>query len=377
MPAPRLLYLVTEDWYFLSHRLPMARAARDAGFAVTVATRVVDGAAAIEAEGFRLRPLTWQRGIASPGEIARSVAAVARLLGSVKPDVVHNVALKPILIAGLARRLAPVPHVVNAVTGLGSTLIESEQKSRPRLSGRLVAFALPRVLNMTGGVTVVQNDADADSLTGLGADRGRIVRIRGSGVDLAQHRVLPEPEGPVTVGIAARMIEDKGIRPLIEAVRRVRAGGVDLHLLLAGDTDTENPTAIPRSELEALAREPGITWLGHVADVRTLWARCHIAALPSRREGLPKALLEAAAAGRPLIATDVPGCREVAVEGLNARLVPVDDAGAMADALSDLARDGDLRARLGAASRKMVESDMSADAVAAATVALYRKMLQA
>jgi glycosyltransferase involved in cell wall biosynthesis len=377
LPAPRLLYLVTEDWYFLSHRLPMARAAREAGFDVTVATRVADGGADIAKEGFRLCPLSWQRGISSPGEIARSVAAVAGLLRAEKPDVVHNVALKPILIAGLARRLVPVRHVVNAVTGLGSTLIAREGESQPRLAGRLVAFALPRVLNMKGGVTVIQNDADADALGGLGADRLRMVRIRGSGVDLAQHQVLPEPEGPVTVGIAARMIEDKGIRPLIEAVRQVRASGIDLKLLLAGDTDADNPTAIPRSELDALAQEPGITWLGHVTDVRTLWARSHIAALPSRREGLPKALLEAAAAGRPLVATDVPGCREVAVEGVNARLVPVDDAAALATALSDLARDEGLRARLGAASRKMVESDMSADAVAAATVALYCKLLQA
>ena len=355
----------------------MARAARDAGFDVTVATRVGDGAEQIEKEGFKLRRLGWQRGISSPGEIARSVAAVARLLRAEKPDVVHNVALKPILIAGLARRLAPVRHVVNAVTGLGSTLIAREEESQPRLSSRIVAFALPRVLNMKGGVTVIQNDADADALVGLGANRARMVCIRGSGVDLVQHRVLPEPNGPLTVGVAARMIEDKGIRPLIEAVRRVRADGIDLHLLLAGDTDAENPTAIPRSELEALSREPGITWLGHVTDVRTLWARCHIAALPSRREGLPKALLEAAAAGRPLVATDVPGCREVAVEGVNARLVPVDDAAALATALTDLARDESLRARLGAASRKMVQSDMSADAVAAATVALYRKLLQA
>jgi glycosyltransferase involved in cell wall biosynthesis len=376
VPRPRLLYLVTEDWYFLSHRLPMARAAREAGFDVTVATRVAAGAAAIENEGFRLRPLNWQRGIASPGEIARSVAAVATVLRAEKPDMLHNVALKPILIAGMARQFAPAPRVVNAVTGLGSTLIEGGERTRPRLSGRLVALALPRVLNMRGAATIVQNDADADALARLGADRGRMVRIRGSGVDLSQHRVLPEPEGPITVGVAARMIEDKGIRPLIEAVRHVRSSGLDLRLLLAGDTDTENPTAIPPAELEALTREPGITWLGHVADIRTLWARCHIAALPSRREGLPKALLEAAAAGRPLLATDVPGCREVAVEGVNARLVPVDDSAAMAAALADLATDAALRARLGSASRRLVESDMSADGVAAATVALYRRLLQ-
>jgi glycosyltransferase involved in cell wall biosynthesis len=372
-PAPKLLYLVTEDWYVLSHRLPMARAARDAGFAVTVATRVADGAAAIHAEGFALEPLAWQRGIASPVEIARSVGSVARVLRRLRPDIVHNVALKPILIAGLARRLAPRAQHVNAVTGLGSTMIETG--GRPRLSGRAVRAALPRMLNARDAVTVIQNDNDAEALAGLGADRARMVRIRGSGVDLAHHMVLPEPDGPVTVGIAARMLDDKGIRPLIEAIRRVRAAGEDVRLLLAGDTDAENPTAIPRSELEALAGEPGITWLGHVADVRSLWARCHIAALPSRREGLPKSLLEAAAAGRPLIATDVPGCREVAIAGVNALLVPVDDAAALAEAIGTLAADAARRRTLGAASRRMVESDLSAEAVAGATVALYRRLL--
>ncbi len=371
---PKLLFLITEDWFFLSHRLPMARAARDAGFAVTVATRVTDGAAAIKVEGFGLRPLSWKRGLASPVELVHSVACVVSVLRAERPDIVHNTALKPILIAGLARRFAPPHRTVNGVTGLGSTMIAGGE--RPRLLGRLVGLALPYVLNAPGAITVVENDNDGDWLAQLGTDRSRIVRIRGSGVDLDEHRVLPEPDGPITVGIAARMIEDKGIRPLVEAVRLVRAQGIDLRLLLAGDTDSENPTAIPPHELQKLNEEPGITWLGHVADIRGLWTRCHIAALPSRREGLPKSLLEAAAAGRPLVATDVPGCREIAVEGLNAKLVPVDDPRALAAALSLLARDAGLRRGMGAASRRLVESDLSASAVGAATLSLYQHLLQ-
>lgn len=371
--APHLIYLVTEDWYFLSHRLPMARAARDAGFRVGVATRVAAGAPAIRAEGFDLHPLAWQRGLTSPGELARSVRAVAGLYRRERPDIVHHVALKPILIGGLARLAAPVPAVVNAVTGLGSTLIEDG--AGKRLSGRAVRMILPRVLNQKGAVTIIQNENDGEEIARLGADASRFVLIRGSGIDLTHHALLPEPDGPVTVGIAARMIEDKGIRPLVEAVRRVRAGGVDLRLLLAGDTDSENPTAIPRPEMEAIGREDGITWLGHVTDIRGLWARCHVAVLPSRREGLPKALLEAAAAGRPIVATDVPGCREVAVQDVNALLVPVDDAAALASALGRLATDPALRRRMGAASRTMVESDLSADAVAKRTVDLYRALI--
>lgn len=371
--TPHLIYLVTEDWYFLSHRLPMARAARDAGFRVGVATRVAEGAQSILDEGFELHPLPWQRGLASPGELLRSTHAVARLYRHLKPDIVHHVALKPILIGGLARIAAPVPAVVNAVTGLGSTLIEDGGGTR--LSGRGVRAVLPKVLNQRGAVTIIQNESDGEEIARLGADKSRFVLIRGSGIDLDHHTVLPEPVGPVTVGIAARMIEDKGIRPLVEAVRRVRKAGIDLRLLLAGDTDTENPTAIGRAEMEAVGREAGITWLGHVTDIRGLWTRCHIAVLPSRREGLPKALLEAAAAGRPIVATDVPGCREVAVHGANALLVPVDDPAALATALAQLARDGDLRRRMGVESRKLVESDLSADAVAKRTVDLYRLLV--
>lgn len=273
-----------------------------------------------------------------------------------------NVALKPMLIAGLARQVAPVRRVVNAVTGLGSTLIESGERTRPRLSGRLVAFALRRVLSIKDGATIVLNEAHADALAGLGAERNRMLLIRGSGVDLAQHLVLPEPDGPVTVGVAARMIE---------AVRRGRSGGVDLRLTLAGDTDTENPTSIPVPSWRRWYTNPASPGSGTLA----ISERCGRAAI-SRREGLPKALLEAAAAGRPLVATNVAGCREVAVDGINSRLVPVDDAAALAKALGELALDAGLRASLSAASRKMVESDLSADAVAAATVALYRRLLQ-
>jgi glycosyltransferase involved in cell wall biosynthesis len=370
-----LIYLVTEDWYFLSHRLAVARAAREAGFRVGVATRVVDGADAIRAEGFELHRLDWQRGLASPGELLASAHAVARLYRRERPDIVHHVALKPILIGGLARIPAPVPVAVNAVTGLGSTLIESG--GARGLPGRGVRAVLPRVLNQKGAVTIIQNQSDGEEIARLGADPSRFVLIRGSGIDLTHHVVLPEPDGPVTVGIAARMIEDKGVRPLVEAVRRVRREGLDLRLLLAGDTDTENPTAIPRAELEGWARADGITWLGHVSDIRSLWARCHVAVLPSRREGLPKALLEAAAAGRPIVATDVPGCREVAVQDVNALLVPIDDPAALAAALARLARDPALRSRMAQASRRLVESDLSADAVARRTVELYRTMLAA
>jgi glycosyltransferase involved in cell wall biosynthesis len=146
--------------------------------------------------------------------------------------------------------------------------------------------------------------------------------------------------------------------------------------LLAGDYDPTNRSAIPISDLEAFARQPGVEWLGHVDDIKALWARCHIAVLPSRREGLPKALLEAAALGRPLVATDVPGCRDVAMDGETGLLVPVDDAAALAQAIETLALDPALRAQFGAAGRRRVEKIFSSTAIGAEIAAIYRDMTE-
>lgn len=367
---PKLLYLVTEDWYFCSHRLPMARAARDAGFSVVVATRVDRHGAAIEAEGFALRPLGWRRSGNGVLAALRAVLEIAALYRRERPDLVHHVAVKPVVLGGLAAGLAGVPRVVQALTGLGTVFIGRG----PLL--RLVQQVLKLVLRRRGSHLVVQNQDDRDLLIRHGfAVPERTTVIRGSGIDTGHFAPLPEPAaGPLTVAYVGRMLADKGVPVLVEAQRRLHANGIELRLLLAGDTDPENPSAIPRETLKGWARRPGVEWLGAVADVRTVWAQAQLAVLPSRREGLPKSLLEAAACGRALVATDVPGCREIACAGENALLVPPDDPDALAAALATLARDPALRARFAAASRRLVESDLAAAAVGARTLALYRQL---
>lgn len=367
--APLLIYLVTEDWYFLSHRLHMARAARDAGFRVAVATRVDQGEARIRAEGFEVIPLNWRRGAAGPWELLRSIRQVHGVYRAFQPALVHHVAMKPVLVGGIAARLAGVPACVHALTGLGSTLIDGGG-----LTGRIIRRLLPRILNAGNALTLVQNADDRSEIAALGVKPTRFRIIRGSGVDLDHHTPLPTPGGPITFGFAGRMLADKGVRPLLQAFASLRADGIDARLLLAGDIDPENPTSLDAEEMRRAAAMPGVEWLGHLTDIRTLWARCHVAVLPSRREGLPKALLEAAAAGRALIATDVPGCREVAVAGRNALLVPPDNIGALAAALASLATDEALRRAFATESRRMVETDLSATAVAAQTLALYQHL---
>jgi glycosyltransferase involved in cell wall biosynthesis len=369
---PKLLFLVTEDWYFCSHRLPAARAARDAGFEVVVATRVRAHAEAIRDEGFALRPLPWRRRGDGPFGGLRALAAIVRLYRAERPDLLHHVALKPVLFGGLAARLAFARHgrpaVLAAVMGMGSGF-----------AGRgWTRYALALGLRLAGGGRViVQNPEDGAALGRLGVAPERIALIRGSGVDTGHFVPAPEPPGPtIALALVARMLRSKGVLDAAAAVRRLRGEGHAVELLLAGPADPDNPDSLDEPSLRALAAEPGIEWLGPVADVREVWARAAIALLPSTYgEGLPKALLEAAACGRPMVATDTPGCREIARDGETGVLVPAADVAALAAAIAALARDPARRQALGRAARALAEHDFAEPVIAAQTLVLYRTML--
>jgi glycosyltransferase involved in cell wall biosynthesis len=208
----------------------------------------------------------------------------------------------------------------------------------------------------------------------FGVTADHIAVIPGSGVDIEKFTPLPEPPEPVTLGYAGRMLEDKGVRTLVEAQRRLLDAGHDIRLLLAGTPDPANPNTISERDLAAWSQRRGVRWLGQVGDIRDVWRDVHIAVLMSRSEGLPLSLLEAAACGRPLIASDVPGCREIARDGINALLVPPDDPAALSAAIAELAGDAARRRDFGAAGRKLVETTYGTAQVAAAIVAIYRRL---
>jgi glycosyltransferase involved in cell wall biosynthesis len=373
MPAPRLLYLVTEDWYFVSHRLPMARAAREAGFEVHVATRVAEHGPAIAAEGFTLHPLAWKRGSADPVAFLSAVRAVRALYRAVRPDLVHHVALQPSIVGSLAALGLPL-ITVNAVAGMGFAFTAASL--RARITRALMTAMMRRLFNRSTATVLVQNPDDQAALAALGVPPDRIARIPGSGVDTDRLQPLHEPAGPPVAAYVGRLLEDKGLQTLMDAHAKLAEGGQPLRLLIAGDPDPANPASIPPALLAQWRQRPGVEFLGHVPDIRTVWAAAHIAVLPSRREGLPLSLLEAAACGRPLIATDVPGCREIARAGVNAILVPVDEPEALAAAMSRLAGDPALRARYGAASRALAEAEFSSARIGREIVALYRRLLE-
>lgn len=366
--GPVLVYLVTEDWYFVSHRLPMALAAQRAGYRVHVATRVKAHGAEIEARGFVLHPLDWQRGSINPVKVAAIVRQVRDLYRRLKPDIVHHVALQPAIIGSLAAAGLPVVRL-NALAGLGFVFTSRNLNA---LLMRPILAALVRVLfNNPLSAVLVQNPDDRDAVQALGVAVERVHLIPGSGVDTEAMKPLPEPNGEVTAAFVGRLLDDKGVRPLVEAQALMMKQGEKVRLLIAGDRDPANPASIPADEVEDWSRRTGVELLGHVSGIEKVWERAHVAVLPSRREGLPKSLLEAAAFGRPIVATDVPGCREIARHGLNAFLVPPDDPVALADAIAVLARDRALRSRLGAAGRAMVEAEFSSKRIGAEIVALY------
>ncbi|MHA1546823.1 MAG: glycosyltransferase family 4 protein [Alphaproteobacteria bacterium] len=376
-PRPSLLYLVTEDWAFLSHRLPMARAAMAAGFDVSVACRVGTRCAEIEALGIRVHPLQLARGSMNPLRELAAIVQITRLYWREKPDIVHHVALKPTLYGSIAARLAGIGSVVNATAGLGFVFVSPRKAAR--IARPLILSLFRTLLGRKGSVILLQNSDDvALFVANRIARREEIELIRGSGVDVdsfAKVGAPPDAE-PVIAAYVGRMIEDKGVAVLVEAQQILAARGTQLSLRLCGAPDPENPTSIDREILEKWAQAPGVEWLGEVGDIAEMWKTAHIAVLASRREGLPLSLMEAAACGRPIIATDVPGCREIAIEGKNAILVPVDDAAKLADALEVLAGDQTRRAAYGAASRELVKTDLSDRAVGARIVALYNRMLE-
>ena len=372
---PRIIYLVTEDWVFVSHRLPIARAARDAGYDVVVATRVADHGAAIEREGFTLVSLPWNRRSLNPFHELSITLQLAALYRQLKPTLVHHVAVKPALIGSLAAFLAGVDNVVNAITGLG--YVFTSTSSRARFLRPIVRLGFRLLLRRANSQIIVQNPDDGEVLTReCGIDQGHIRLIRGSGVDLDRFQAIHEPASPpIRATLASRMIWDKGIGDLVEAARKLKDMGAPVTVILAGKPDPDNPASIPESQLKAWHDEGIVEWRGFVADMPRLWAESHIAVLPSfYGEGVPKCLIEAAACGRPIVAADGPGLREIVCDGDNGMLVPAHDPTALADAIARLAGDTTIRTRMGAVGRRLAETGFSDKQVAAETLAVYQSL---
>ena len=368
MTAPRLLFVVTEDWYFWSHRRHLAQASVEAGWQVAVATRVTDHEQAITALGIEVIHMPWDRGGLNPLSELKSALTLWRAIARWRPDVLHYVALKPVLAGLLQPRSLPT---VNAITGLGYVFTEGGK--RPGWLKYAVERALGMALRRSKAHTVVQNDDDAALAERLHQGRrDNIHVIPGAGIDLTQYPDLPAPTAhAVRFALVARMLWDKGVGEFVDAIAMLRREGLDVVAELVGAPDPENRASISEAQLKAWQADGLVEWHGWAQDVSAVWARSHVAVLPSYREGLPKALIEAAACGRPLISTDVPGCRSVVQHEINGLLVPRATVNELAAAMRRLATEPALRRQFGKAARALADERYAIRNIAASFHNVY------
>ena len=364
------------DWYLWNFRRSLVLALRDAGHEVLLLSPDGNYGARLQALGLRWQALPMRRRSLNPLRELALLARLVRLFGREQPALVHGFTIKCAVYGSLAARLAGVPARVNSVAGMGYVFTSDDAKARALRP--LVRSLLRIALGGDDARLVLQNPDDVALFARSRlVDPGSIRLIPGSGVDCERFR--PDPSHAagerLRVLLAARLLWDKGLAEYVEAARLLRERGVPVDLLLAGEPDPGNPASVAEAEVRAWVAEGLLQWLGHVDDMPALLRSVDVVALPSYREGLPKGLIEAAACGLALIATDVPGCREVVEDGVDGLRIPVRDAPALADAIARLHADPDLRARLGAAARRKAEERFDQRIVVASTLAVYRELL--
>lgn len=373
---PRLLFLVAWDWYFVCHRLPLAVGAKAAGYDVTVVTPDGPYVKQIRDAGIRHVALPMVRQGRNPMEDLDTVRRLVQLYRRERPDVVHHVAIKPMIYGTMAAKATRVPVIVNAMPGMGYVFLGKDPLSR--VIRPMVKGAYRGLLSAPNTRTILQNADDMQKWIEWGVmRRDRMVLIRGAGVDTDRFAPSPEPEGPPLAVLPARLLRDKGVVEFVEAARRIRAEGIAARFALVGMPDPGNPASVTAAQIEAWVAEGVIEHFGWRDDLDRVHREAHLCCLPSYGEGLPKALLEAAASGRAIVSTDVPGCREAARHGENALLVPARDASALTDALRTLILDRELRLQLGARGRAIALAEFDQNHVKRETFALYAELLAA
>jgi glycosyltransferase involved in cell wall biosynthesis len=354
----------------------LATAARDEGFDVHVITRVNEDPAPLSDLGFTVHPVDINRAGLDPIADLRFIRSLVGLYKDIQPDLVHHVALKPVLYGSLAAARAKVPFVVNALAGLGYVFSSGELTAR--LLRMPVRRALRLAINRSNTTTIVQNIDDQRILSAIGGDSTRLILIRGSGIDTRRFTPGGDRLGTPVVALAARLTADKGVYDFIEAARRLQQRGTQARFVLVGRPDESNPASITKRELDEWVGSGLIEWWGYSRDMPATLGRVDIACLPSTYgEGLPKSLLEAAACAIPIVTTDSPGCRDTVVHEHSGLLVPPRRPEALAAALLRLIEDPETRRRMGKAGREYVQAHFAESKIVGQTLNLYSNLLGA
>jgi len=371
---PKLHFVVNEDWAFFSHFFERAIAAQSAGYNVGISAHCGEKKAVLEGAGFTLYPHDISRSGTNPFIEIQNLLAMVKVFRKSSPDIIHLIALKPIVIGAIAARIYGKAQVVCAPIGMGYLFSSNDRKAR--LLQPLVRFVLRRLLNFKNTQVIIENDEDCASLiSGNYVKKSNIQVIKGAGVDLSLYRAIPENLDTQVVTMFARVLRDKGVLDFVEAAKIVHHKFPNAIFQLVGDCDLGNPTSFSEHEVHSWEASGSIKWLGYRADVPELLVASNIVCLPSYREGLPKTLIEACAAQRAIVATDVTGCREVVAHESNGLLVPVRNPERLAEAISQLLGDPVQRTTFAKNGRVRAETEFASSIVIEQTLAVYKKVL--
>ena len=373
-----VLLVSNTSWYLYNFRLPLIRDLREQGYRVALVAPHDDYTVLLEEEGFTVHPWLVARSSVNPLAEAHALVDLLRIYRREQPDLVHHFTIKACLYGTIAAKGARVYRVINAVTGLGHVFLGTRKRSH--LLRKMIKPFYRATFKARRSTVVFQNADDQEKLIQLGMTVGERARlIRGSGVDIERFCPSEDSAGkfhdPLQLLFPSRLIREKGTAELLQACRLLWSDGIQLELLVAGVLDSGNRSAISDAELAELQADPRIRCLGHVDDMQALYAASDIVVLPSWREGLSRALIEAAAMERPIVTTDVPGCRDVVDHGVSGLLVPLRDARAIELAVRLLIENPDLARRFGKAARKKVVAEFQVSLVNQSTLAQYELML--
>jgi glycosyltransferase involved in cell wall biosynthesis len=374
----KFLLLATYDWYMYNFKLPIAEELRERGHEVVLVTPPGEYAEKMKSNGYRVRKWQLDRHSMNPLKEIRSVLHLLLIYAQERPSVAHHFTAKGILYGSIAATVTGISSVVNAVTGGASAF--GNVISKTNVVYRGVQWGLKRLFQfvLAGTGVIFQNPDDLESFVsqGLVAEE-RCHLIKGSGVDLSSFQPAPEPEGTPNILLAGRLLWNKGVGEFVEASRILAREGESARFVLVGNTDSSNPMSVSEEQINEWEQDGLVEWWGFQEDMPSVFGQMHIVCSPSYyREGVPKVLIEAAACERPIVTTDMPGCREIVRDGVNGLLVTPEDSQALASALSDLLENTSRRQAMGARGREIVRQEFSVEQVVSETMTVYKGLAE-
>lgn len=377
MESKRLLIVVNVDWFFLSHRLPIAEKAIQEGWDVTVLSQDTGKAKDITKKGVHFYNVSFSRSGTNLLNEFKTVFTLYRLYKKLKPDVVHQVTLKPVIYGSLVSKLLKIKGTVNAISGLGYNFTEGRRGVVQKIMLRLMKFGFKQ----NNLAVIFQNDDDLNQINELSVleEKNMVFLIKGSGVDLVKYEEEKFIEKEkIEVLFPARMLKDKGVEEFIGAAEMLKEKYKNkVKFILAGKIDIENKAGISEEYLKEKLEKGYLDWIGFQEDMIDVYKKSDIVVLPSYREGMPKALIEASAIGRPIVTTNAIGCKECVDEGVNGYKVPVKSVKELSLAIEKLVQSSDLRKEMGRHSRLKAEKEFSLTGVVSKHIEIYTELFNA